>query len=63
MNVLVAPMRTSTSRMKVADFRDFQDAHPTEKWQLVDGQLYAMAGGTIRHARLAEVHEGVEVGG
>lgn len=38
--------------MTVAEFRAFQDVHPEEKWQLVDGQLYAMTGGTIRHATI-----------
>jgi hypothetical protein len=33
--------------MTVAQFRAFQDAHPTEKWQLVDGRLYAMAVGSV----------------
>ena len=38
--------------MTFAEFRAFQDAHPGEKWQLIEGSLYAMAGGAIRHARI-----------
>jgi Uma2 family endonuclease len=49
---LIAPVRTDSALMTVAEFRAFCDAHPTEKWQLVEGRLYAMAGGTIDHATL-----------
>ncbi len=51
MTALAAPHKPF-ARTSTAEFRRFQDAHPAEKWQLVDGYLYAMAGGTIRHARI-----------
>lgn len=52
MTALIAPRQLSRARMSAAEFRAFQDAHPAEKWQLVDGLLYAMAGGTMRHAAI-----------
>ncbi len=52
MTALAAPARADSARMTVREFRAFQDANPTEKWQLVDGRLFAMTGGTMRHARI-----------
>lgn len=52
MTALASPSDLTATRMNVPAFRIFQQTHSREKWQLVDGQLYAMAGGTMRHARI-----------
>jgi Uma2 family endonuclease len=52
MNALLAPFQPTADPLDLAGFRAFQEAHPTEKWQLVKGRIYAMTGGTARHATL-----------
>jgi Uma2 family endonuclease len=39
-----------TPPLSVDEFLAFVDAHPGEKWELIDGAPVAMAGGTFRHA-------------
>lgn len=39
--------------MRVAEFFAFEDARPREeKWELLFGQLFLMAGGTLRHSQI-----------
>lgn len=47
--------------MTTEDFLAFVDAHPNEKWELIEGRPEARAVSTIRHAILcANVSEGLE---
>jgi len=39
--------------MSLETFLAFVDAHPGEKWELIDGQPVAMGGGVLRHALIA----------
>jgi Uma2 family endonuclease len=39
--------------MSVSEFLAFIDERPGEKWELIDGLPVAMAGGTLKHARLS----------
>lgn len=45
----VAPRRSYT----LQDYLDVEEMSPTVKHELVDGEIFAMAGGTIEHAGLA----------
>lgn len=52
MNALIAPVR-DLPRMNTAEFAAFEQTRPHgEKWQLINGALFMMTGGTIRHARI-----------
>jgi Uma2 family endonuclease len=49
---MASPARTSES-LTVAAFLDFIDRRPGERWELIDGQLVMMTGGTQRHDIIA----------
>ena len=38
-----------TQPMTVEDFLAFLDAHPDERWELIDGEPQMVGGGTLRH--------------
>ncbi|MEJ0059113.1 MAG: Uma2 family endonuclease [Terricaulis sp.] len=49
---MASPARTSES-LTIAAFLDFIDRRPGERWELIDGQLVMMTGGTARHDVIA----------